>query len=142
MGERPKEDILSDEVKDLIAKVVSETVSKVLKETLPLMLKEMSQARIQTTQSRQSKNIAKEINRLVKTKNSEIIEAKIYDLIKDKGMLLSDLKFLIVDELHYCSKASFYRYVENLKNKGRVAISGRGKTNFIMKQISPEQLVR
>ncbi len=130
--EGPKDKkLIDDELKALISEIVSEAVSKAVKESLSVIIKELKDER--------SRGIEKEIKRVAKVKNGKIVESKIYDLIKEKGMLLSDLKFLIVDQLNYCSKASFYRHIENLKNKGLVLISGRGKNNFIVKQLYNEQ---
>ena len=37
------------------------------------------------------------------------------DIIKIKPASLPDLKYYVVDQLNYCSKASFYRYIEEMK---------------------------
>ncbi len=124
--------LIDDELKALISEIVSEAVSKAVKESLSVIIKELKN-------ERNSRGIEKEIKRVAKVKNGKLVESKIYDLIKEKGMILSDLKFLIVDQLNYCSKASFYRHIENLKNKGLILISGRGKNNFIVKQLYNEQ---
>ncbi len=46
-----------------------------------------------------------------------ILAKKILDLIAEKQMTLPELKTLVVDELGYCSKASFYRYFKALKRR-------------------------
>ncbi len=131
--EGPKDKkLIDDELKALISEIVSEAVSKAVKESLSVIIKELKS-------ERENRGINKEIKRVAKVKNAKIVESKIYDMIRDKGMLLSDLKFLIVDQLNYCSKASFYRHIENLKNRGLILISGRGKNNFVIKQLYNEQ---
>tara|TARA_Y100000310_G_C20631786_1_gene789033 strand:+ start:15 stop:371 length:357 start_codon:yes stop_codon:yes gene_type:complete len=46
-----------------------------------------------------------------------IIKQKIMEYIDDRRYSLAQIKELIVDQKHYCSKASFYRYVEQLQQE-------------------------
>lgn len=58
----------------------------------------------------------KVIQRFDRNKKRIIIK-KILDLIAERQLTLSELKTLVVDELRYCSKASFYRYFKELKRR-------------------------
>ena len=57
-----------------------------------------------------------EFDRKFKKNKKEIIKQKIIETAKLKPIQLADLKYYIVDQLKYCSKASFYRYIEEMKD--------------------------
>ncbi len=130
MSNDKEKKLINDDLKELIAKIVSETVSKVMKENMAMMLSELEKRQEKT------KNFDKEIARAIKVNKSKLVESKIYELIKNEGMMLSNLKFLIVDQLNYCSKASFYRHVDNLKNQGLIMISETNNKKFVLKKLS------
>lgn len=52
----------------------------------------------------------------------DIIKAKILEAVETQNLMLPKLKEIIVDNNKYCSKASFYRYFEELKAEDKVAI--------------------
>ncbi|MBI2147079.1 hypothetical protein HYU19_01220 [Candidatus Woesearchaeota archaeon] len=52
----------------------------------------------------------------------DTVKARIIEAMKDTPILLPRLKELIVDEQGHCSKASFYRYMDELKQDGKVII--------------------
>jgi len=56
------------------------------------------------------------IRKFTKNKKS-LIKQKIIEYLKTKPTLISDLKYYIVDQLNYCSKASFYRYMQEMNNQ-------------------------
>jgi septal ring factor EnvC (AmiA/AmiB activator) len=59
---------------------------------------------------------AKIIQRFDRNKK-QILTKKILDTIAGKELTLPELKTKVVDELRYCSKASFYRYFKELKRE-------------------------
>lgn len=59
------------------------------------------------------------LNKFNKNKK-EIIKHKILETIETRNLTLPALKELIVDQNKYCSKASFYRYFEELKRNNLV----------------------
>lgn len=61
-----------------------------------------------------------EIMRKFSRSRRELVKQKIVELLMTKPMKLSDLKYNMVEQMKYCSKASFYRYVEELY--GRVEV--------------------
>lgn len=46
-----------------------------------------------------------------------LIKQKIKDIVSVRSTSLPELKEIIVDENEYCSKATFYRYIEEMKRK-------------------------
>ncbi|MBT7497650.1 hypothetical protein HN662_04930, partial [Candidatus Woesearchaeota archaeon] len=58
--------------------------------------------------------VAKKLNRNKKG----IIKQKILDLL-DQGISVIEVKDKIVDQQKYCAKASFYRYLEELKREDK-----------------------
>lgn len=60
-----------------------------------------------------------------------VIKAKIIDAVAHAPMVLSRLKELVVDQNKYCSKASFYRYFEELKDEEKVSIVTTNGRNVV-----------
>jgi hypothetical protein len=52
-----------------------------------------------------------------------ILKNKILETIKSHILSIPELKDIIVDQYRYCSKASFYRYIEELKQHDFIHIS-------------------
>jgi len=46
-----------------------------------------------------------------------LIKQKIIESLKIKPNKISDLKYYLVDQLNYCSKASFYRYIQEMEDE-------------------------
>ena len=55
-------------------------------------------------------------------RRKQVVLNKILELVARKESTLTELKAVMVDELNYCSRASFYRYVDYLKKLNRVEI--------------------
>jgi len=53
-------------------------------------------------------------------KRKDVVMAKILELSAQKEYKLSELRTVIVEDLGYSSRASFYRYIELLKKLGRL----------------------
>jgi hypothetical protein len=60
-------------------------------------------------------SLKSEFERKFRKNKKEIIKQKILESAKTTP-ILADLKYYIVDQLEYCSKASFYRYIEEMKD--------------------------
>jgi predicted metal-dependent hydrolase len=71
----------------------------------------------------------KKLNRQKK----EIIKTKMLEFLESKDYILADLKDLIVDDLSYCSKATFYRYIEDLNRKGLISLIRQENNTIIAK---------
>lgn len=61
--------------------------------------------------------LAKEALYKIHKNKKNIIKQKIVELIEARKFSLPEIKEIIVDKHNYCSKASFYRYMEQLKMK-------------------------
>lgn len=64
-----------------------------------------------------------EFKRKLKRNKKEIIKQKMLEIISNKKVSVPELKEEIVDYNRYCSKASFYRYYNDLKSKNVVVES-------------------
>ena len=64
--------------------------------------------------------LEKEAVKKVNTNRREIIKEKIEEELKKQELSAKELKILFVDEYGYCSKATFYRYLETLRKEGRI----------------------
>ena len=60
-------------------------------------------------------SLKSEFERKFRKNKKEIIKQKILESAKTTP-ILADLKYYIVNQLEYCSKASFYRYIEGMKD--------------------------
>ena len=61
-----------------------------------------------------------ELLRSFKRNKKQIIKQRILSLVKSRQMPVAELKEMIVDDKQYCSKATFYRYIDELKKAGIV----------------------
>lgn len=62
----------------------------------------------------------------------QVIKNKIVEQIKQQRYTTNQLKLHIVDDRNYCSKASFYRYIQELKDEKRIhTISINKKEYFV-----------
>ena len=53
----------------------------------------------------------------------EFVYKKIIELLNNNHREIAELKYLIVNQGKYCSKATFYRYIENLQINNRISIA-------------------
>jgi len=90
-----------------------EFLEKQLKHSQKELIK---QALKEFIKEREEDRLKQEIMRKYRKNRKNIIKQKILETIKLKPMLLEDLKYYIVDQLKYCSKASFYRYIKEMKD--------------------------
>ena len=104
-----------------------EELKKVNKE----LLEEIKSLReeIKTVKAKGSTKLEKEVMKKFNRSKKDIIKHKILEVVKSKQVTIPELKEIIVDQEEYCSKASFYRYLEemkdliNLKNNSVLAFS-------------------
>ena len=76
----------------------------------------IKQALEEFTSNQKKDSLKSEFDRKFKKSKKQIIKQKILEVIKTKQTTLSDLKYHLVNQLEYCSKASFYRYIEEMKD--------------------------
>lgn len=75
------------------------------------------------SQKTEKKGMHKELEKRYKRKRKLLVQNRIIEMVRTREYSLPELKDLIVDELEYCSKATFYRYIEEIKRKGMIDVS-------------------
>ena len=82
-----------------------------------------------------------EFKRKLKRNRGALIKEKILEQVDLKGdILLSDLKFIIVDQLKYTSKPSFYRYMKELEKDEKLIRSEAAGNVFVT--VGREMLIK
>jgi len=76
----------------------------------------IKQALEEFTNQNKKNSLKSEFDRKFRQSKKDIIKQKILETAKTKPHPLADLKYFIVNQLNYCSKASFYRYIEEMKD--------------------------
>ena len=71
---------------------------------------------IRTVKAKGSTKLEKEIMKKFNRSKKDIIKHKILEVVKTRQVTIPELKEIIVDQEEYCSKASFYRYLEEMKD--------------------------
>ena len=78
-------------------------------------------------------NLESEFLKKFKKNRKNIIKSKILTLIEDAKLSRSELKSLMVDQLNYCSKASLYRYLQEMMYEGLInSVNSKEKEYFIV----------
>ncbi len=137
---------MSDFEKDLLLKEIEElkksnerlekafiAISKMLELQLELSVNNSLKESFNNVNSNNNVDPLKlEFERKLKKNKSRIVKNKILEVLDFKGLVeLSDLKFLIVDQLHYTTKPSFYRYVKELELEKVIEKNFLGNKTFI-----------
>lgn len=63
----------------------------------------------------QKNPLQQEVMSTYKRNKKRLIKNKIIDVIRQRQRPLPEVKEIVVDQMKYCSKASFYRYIEELR---------------------------
>ena len=104
-----KEDITSNATK--IQELINQ--NKELKDTINEL-----EDTIKKLVNNQSKDLLKEdMLTKIKRNRKEIVKARILELIQTERYSIPEIKDIVVDRDNYCSKATFYRYISDIKNK-------------------------
>jgi hypothetical protein len=69
-----------------------------------------------------AKGLESEFMRKYQKNKKGLIKQRILRLAAEGRYSVAQLKDLVVDEKKYCSKATFYRYVDSMKKHGRIEI--------------------
>ena len=73
---------------------------------------------IKNLANNQSKDLLKEdMLTKIKRNRKEIVKAKILEFVQTERYSIPEIKDIVVDRDNYCSKATFYRYISDIKNK-------------------------
>lgn len=96
------------------------------------MLKmQLQQLLQQCEQNKKNERLQQEVFHLVKRRNKVFIKQKIQNALATGARSVSELKELIVNREGYCSKASFYRYMEDLKSTGALIFVETDGVSFV-----------
>jgi hypothetical protein len=87
---------------------------------LKRMVHELTKARGITTLKNPLEN---EVISKFKRNKKRMIKNKILETIKDSALSIPEIKEVVVDQFKYCSKATFYRYIEELKRHDFIHIN-------------------
>lgn len=105
MGEELKEQVEALKAKiSLLELELKASQRSLIKETIAEVLKQ-----------KKKDNLKSEIMFKFRRTRQQIIKQKIMDTCSTKQVTVPELKFIIVDQLSYCSKASFYRYLNEME---------------------------
>ena len=67
-----------------------------------------------------SSKLKEEFVKKFERKRKDLIKQKIVELANNQQMTIPEIKDIIVDKECYCSKATFYRYIERLQNSKEI----------------------
>ena len=85
-------------------------------------LRETVSALTQQLVFKKEDKLKKEVMHKFRRHKKEMIKHKVMETIRTKRLLLPELKEIIVDQMAYCSKATFYRYYDELRKEGTITI--------------------
>jgi hypothetical protein len=120
--------ILSDEVRELkqqnrkLMEKLFEVEKKQTKTSInpadvDYIINKAVKATIKKTQNRNFRN---DFMKKFERRKKEFIKQKILELAETKHYTIPEIKEIVVDKEGYCSKASFYRYIEKLRWKKQI----------------------
>jgi restriction endonuclease S subunit len=74
--------------------------------------------------SKKEEPLKDELMRKFNRNKKNIIKSKILDIIGgSRAISIPEVKDIVVEQMRYCSKASFYRYIEEMKRNGLLEFS-------------------
>jgi hypothetical protein len=68
------------------------------------------------------KGLEKEMQNKFNRNKRNILKHKILDIVGSRSITIGELKDILVDEQAYCSRATFYRYLDSLVKRNLVQI--------------------
>ncbi len=94
---------------EFLEKTVQHSQKQLIKDTVKEVMKEKTGDKLKA-----------EVIRKFNRNKKDIMKQKIIMTARSRKMTLPELKEIVVDQLGYCSKASFYRYIDELKDILRI----------------------
>ncbi|MFO7710180.1 MAG: hypothetical protein R6V53_00260 [Candidatus Woesearchaeota archaeon] len=79
---------------------------------------------LRALKTQKPQGLQKEVMRKFKRKQKDIIKGKIIEIAQGRDLRIAELKEMIVDDHEYCSKATFYRYIQELISAGMIQQAG------------------
>lgn len=114
-----------EDIKELLQATLSAINSNLaIHQQMIMQLQNENKELKQLMQSKHNTNpLQKEVLTKFKRNKKRIIKNKILETIKFKNLSIPEIKEIIVDQMNYCSKASFYRYIEELNRQDFIHIA-------------------
>ena len=106
-------------------------IPSLVKEAVAQALQSLNQSQKKSQRDPETPFASRMIKKLERNKK-DIIKQRIIEMVTQAPMLLPELKEILVDEKQYCSKASFYRYIEDLLHRGIIAFDQKGESNIVI----------
>ena len=75
-----------------------------------------------------------EFVRKFERKRKDLIKQKIRELANNQRLTIPEIKDIIVDKEGYCSKATFYRYIDKLQNAKEIGFIELNEKKIIVKK--------
>ncbi len=97
-------------------------IQQPIQQSMQKQIQQPMQQQIQRPIQHSNRGLQTEIMRRLKRNKKPVIKQKILNVISSGQYTLPEIKDIIVDENNYCSKASFYRYFEELKKRNLIDI--------------------
>lgn len=79
--------------------------------------------------------ITKEEKQQLQIDKKDIVKDKILKIIQTKNLTGGEVKQKVVDEAKACSKASYYRYIQELKREGKIESVSINNQEFLYSRI-------
>ena len=106
-------------------------IPSLVKEAVAQALQSLNQSQKKSQRDPETPFASRMIKKLERNKK-DIIKQPIIEMVTQAPILLPELKEILVDEKQYCSKASFYRYIEDLLARGIIAFDQKGESNMVV----------
>lgn len=87
---------------------------------------------IMPIQKTPEKGLTAQVMRKVSRNKKSLIKRRIIEIATNEELSLSELKEIVVDEQGLCSKATFYRYFDDLKKKGKLSLVIVDEINMVV----------
>ncbi|PIY60619.1 hypothetical protein COY95_00850 [Candidatus Woesearchaeota archaeon CG_4_10_14_0_8_um_filter_47_5] len=127
---KQRQPALHDAQKSAPAKQAAEKQADVNLIEIKALVKE---ALSEVLQEKEYSPLKREIERKFTRNRKAIIHSKMRTLLALQNLSALDLKETVVDNLRYCSKASFYRYLGELKESGEVeSVMVNGRETLVL----------
>ena len=121
---------------DSLKETLRETFGKI-KEDMDSVRERLSQLEKENEELKQELAAQKQPTRedeivpVIAPQKKSLIKQKVLDLMESNRYSLPMIKQIVVDKHQFCSKASFYRYVEELKSDGVAEVEVDGEKQYL-----------
>lgn len=93
------------------------------------MMRQVIRETVKTVQPQKKNGLIEKINK----KRKSVLMSRILNLAEKKNMTIPDIKDSVVDTEALCSKATFYRYIEKMKQRGLIDFAKIGDIQIVVK---------